>query len=92
METRGLVGGEVCSLLRQDIMSNYKNGSVEISDVRDGLTRKQRVILNCLRKLQAEKPGCHISTVMLYGQVLEIIDIGADEMQAILNTITEGGR
>jgi len=65
--------------------------ATEFSDVRDGLSRKQRVIIHCLHILEAEKPGCNISTCMLYGRVFEHIDIGVDEMQAILNTITAAG-
>ena len=59
-----------------------------IPDVRDGLTRKERVILYCLHQAQAELGGRNVPTVMLYGRVCERIDIGAEEFQQILARLT----
>lgn len=55
-----------------------------IPDVRDGLTRKERVILTCLHELQTSRNGRNVPTAMLYGRVVELVDISVDEMQSIL--------
>ena len=55
-----------------------------IPDVRDGLTKKERVILYCLQQAQRERQGRNVPTVMLYGRVVELIDIGEEEFQTIL--------
>ena len=61
----------------------------DLPDVRDGLTRKQRIILYCLHQLQKERAGHNVPTVMLYGRVLEYLDIGMQEFQAALQVIGE---
>jgi len=53
-----------------------------LPDVRDGLTRKERIILYCLDQLQKERGGRNVPTVMLYGRVIEHIDMSVDEFQA----------
>lgn len=55
-----------------------------IPDVRDGLTRKERVILYCLLEAQKEFPGRNVPTILLYGRVVEHIDIDEQEFQSIL--------
>ena len=57
-------------------------------DVRDGLTRIERVVLTCLRELEAERPGRHIPTAMLYGRVSEHVSVSVPEMQGILRRLT----
>ncbi|HET8711699.1 MAG TPA: hypothetical protein VFM32_10000 [Spongiibacteraceae bacterium] len=56
-----------------------------IPDARDGLTRKERVILYCLQQAQQELGGRNVPTIMLYGRVVELIDIGQEEFQTILS-------
>ena len=56
----------------------------DISDVRDGLTRKERAILYCLQQAQQERGGRNVPTAMLYGRVLELVDISQQEFQTIL--------
>lgn len=58
-----------------------------LPDVRDGLNRKQRIILYCLDQLQKEREGRSVPTAMLYGRVTEFIDMGIDEFQAALAVI-----
>ena len=58
----------------------YKN----LPDVRDGLTRKERIILHCIDKIQKERGGRNAPTMMLYGRVIEYADMSIDEMQLIL--------
>jgi hypothetical protein len=60
----------------------------DLADVRDGLTRKERIILHCIDKIQKERGGRNVPTAMLYGRVLEYVDIGIDEMQLILQKLT----
>lgn len=55
-----------------------------LPDVRDGLNAKERVVLYCLRELQNERNGRDVPTAMLYGRVVEHIDMSIDELQAIL--------
>ena len=57
----------------------------DIPDVRDGLTRKERAILYCLQQTQAELGGRNVPTIMLYGRVVELVDISQQEFQAILS-------
>jgi hypothetical protein len=56
----------------------------EPPDVRDGLTRTERIVLWQLAECQEELGGRNVPTVMLYGRVIEHIDLHVDELQAIL--------
>ncbi len=60
----------------------------DLPDVRDGLTRKERIILYCIDKIQNERGGRNVPTAMLYGRVVEYLDISIDEMQIILQKLT----
>lgn len=64
-----------CNFMTSNIIDN-------LPDVRDGLTRKERIILYCLDQLQKERGGRNVPTVMLYGRVIEHIDMSVDEFQA----------
>ncbi len=55
-----------------------------IPDVRDGLTRKERAVLYCLRETQNELNGRNVPTLMLYGRVVEKVEMSQAEFQAIL--------
>ncbi len=56
----------------------------DLPDVRDGLTRRERIVLFCLNELQRERGDRYVPTGMLYGSVVEYIDMSVDEMQSIL--------
>ncbi|MEX0902726.1 MAG: hypothetical protein WDZ76_08380 [Pseudohongiellaceae bacterium] len=58
-----------------------------IPDIRDGLTRKERLILYCLKLAQEEMKGRNVSTIMLYGRVVEHVDISQEEFQSILSRL-----
>ena len=58
-----------------------------LPDVRDGLNRKERTILYVLKKTQEELRGRNVPTIMLYGRVVEHIDMSQEEFQAILNRL-----
>lgn len=55
-----------------------------LPDVRDGLTHQERVVLWCLQALQEERGNRHIPTGMLYGSVVEHVNMSVEEMQCIL--------
>ena len=58
--------------------------SENLPDVRDGLERKERIVLHCLHQLQRERDGRNVPTVMLYGRVVEYVNMSEDELQLIL--------
>jgi hypothetical protein len=68
-----------------------------IPDVRDGLTRVERVVLVCLAECEKERasqagghpqtPGRMVSTAMLYGRVVEHVNLSVPEFQAILQRL-----
>ena len=64
------------------------HGFEDLSDVRDGLSRKERIVLYCLYQLQSERDGRDAPTVMLYGRVLEHVNMSEDELQQILQRLS----
>ncbi len=65
----------------------------DLPDVRDGLTRKERVILYVLWETQRERGDRNVPTAMLYGRVVERIDISVEEFQRVLQKMVgvQGG-
>jgi hypothetical protein len=57
---------------------------LDVPDVRDGLTRVERVILHVLAQARAEFPGRRLSTALLYGRVVEHLSIDRAEFQRVL--------
>jgi len=55
-----------------------------LPDIRDGLTQRERIVLQCLHALQQERGGRDVPTGMLYGSVVEHVDMTVEEMQSIL--------
>ena len=64
----------------------------QLPDVRDGLTREQRVILYTLHEAQKERPGRSIPTLMLYGRVCEKISISKERFQSLLTELVGRGQ
>lgn len=58
-----------------------------LPDARDGLTRAERVVLWQLSETQRELKGRSVPTAMLYGRVVEHIDLSVDELQRILQRL-----
>ncbi len=56
----------------------------DIPAIEDGLTRRERGVLWCLHVLQRERGERHVPTGMLYGSVVEHLDMSVDELRAIL--------
>ena len=63
-----------------------------LPDMRDGLTRKERIVLYCIDKIQKERGGRNVPTVMLYGRVVEHENMSEQEMQYILQRLTNVGQ
>ena len=55
-----------------------------LPDVKDGLTHRERIVLQCLLALQQERGGRHVPKGVLYGSVVEHVDMSVEEMQGIL--------
>jgi DNA gyrase/topoisomerase IV subunit A len=60
----------------------------ELPDARDGLTRKERVVLWVLRGAEAERKGRGVRAAMLYGRVLEHVDMSIEEMMSIVERLS----
>jgi hypothetical protein len=56
----------------------------DLSDVRDGLTRKERIVLYVLHETQKERGGHNVPTPMLWGRVCEYFYISPEELSAML--------
>ena len=59
----------------------------DLPDARDGLTRLERIILWQLDLASRERGGASVPTAMLYGRVLEHIDVSVDEFQRCLQRL-----
>jgi len=62
-----------------------------IPDVRDGLTREQRVILYTLYEAEKERPGKAVPSLMLYGRVCERMPISKARFKALLAQLVGRG-
>ena len=59
-----------------------------LPDVRDGLSRKERIVLNCLDQLQKERGGRNAPTARLDGRVVEYVNMSENELQLILQKLS----
>ena len=59
-----------------------------LPDVRDGLTRKERIVLYCLDQLQKERGGRNAPTAMLYGRGGGDVNMSENELQLILQRLS----
>lgn len=55
-----------------------------IPDVRDGLTREERVVLMVLHQLQKERGDRNVPTPMLWGRVCEHFHISPERLTELL--------
>jgi hypothetical protein len=56
----------------------------KIPDVRDGLTREERVVLYVLHEIQQERGDRNVPTAMLWGRVCEHFYISPGELSVML--------
>ncbi|HEY0711799.1 MAG TPA: hypothetical protein VGF45_03940 [Polyangia bacterium] len=61
---------------------------MSLPDVRDGLTRLERVILTELDRAARELGRPDVPTALLYGRVVEHCNVSVDEMNAALARLT----
>jgi hypothetical protein len=59
----------------------------DLADARDGLTRLERIILWQLQRAQRERGGSTVPTALLYGRVVEHVDVSTEEFQATLSRL-----
>lgn len=55
-----------------------------IPDVRDGLTEVERTILFVLHEARKEYGDRMIPTALIYGRVVELLDVSWEEFQRVL--------
>lgn len=55
-----------------------------LPDVRDGLTRRERIVLHVLHRTQRERGGRNVPTAMLWGRVSEYFDITPEALSEML--------
>lgn len=58
-----------------------------IPDVRDGLTRRERVVLYVLNEVQKERGERNVPTAMLWGRVCEHFYISPEELSLMLGRL-----
>jgi hypothetical protein len=58
-----------------------------LPDVRDGLTRLERVILYELSRAERERTGRRVPSAELYGRVIEHLNVSVPEFQATLRRL-----
>ncbi len=68
-------------------MSSLRGIDEVIPDARDGLTKTERTILYVLSETQKELGGRNVPTVMLYGRVLEYVNISEQELHLYLDRL-----
>lgn len=55
-----------------------------VPDVRDGLTRQERIVLRVLREAQKERGDRNVPTAMVWGRVCEHFYISPDDLSSML--------
>jgi hypothetical protein len=63
----------------------------DLPDARDGLTRLERVILWQLHEAQKELGRESVPTALLYGRVVEHVDVSIEEFQRLLRKLIGTG-
>ena len=63
----------------------------DIPDARDGLTRKERMVLSVLRRTACERHRRSVRAAMLYGRVLEHVDMSIEELMQIVERLSSRG-
>jgi len=63
-----------------DALPEYEN----LPDVRDGLNRRERIVLYVLHQTQKERGDRNVPTAMLWGRVCEHFYISPEELSGML--------
>lgn len=67
--------------------TRYDSAVNDERDARDGLTRLERVILYQLQLATKERNGGNVPTAMLYGRVVEHVNVSVEEFQTTLQRL-----
>lgn len=59
----------------------------DLPDARDGLARLERVILWQLREAQRELGRDSVPTALLYGRVVEYVNVSVEDFQRVLQKL-----
>ena len=68
-----------------------ERGEDELPDVRDGLSRLERVILWQLDLARRDLGRASVPTALLYGRVVEHVDVSVERFQAALARLVGHG-
>jgi hypothetical protein len=71
---------DILKMAGNDVDDRYK----AIPDIRDGLTREERVVLYVLHQTQMERGGRNVPTAMLWGRVCEHLYVSPEELSLML--------
>jgi len=63
---------------------NAPPGDEGSPDVRDGLNRRERIVLYVLHQTQRERGDRNVPTAMLWGRICEYFYISPEELSAML--------
>ena len=55
-----------------------------VPDLRDGLTRRERIVLQVLHEVQKERGERNVPTALVWGRVCEHFYISPEELSALL--------
>lgn len=61
----------------------------DLPDARDGLTRKERIVLVTLARLQRESNGRPVKLAQLYGHVLAEVDLSQHDLMRIVQRLAK---
>ena len=70
-----------------DERGRRRPGLDRIPDARDGLTRVERVVLWQLHEAQREFGERAVPTALLYGRVVEHVNVSVEEFQSVLQRL-----
>ena len=59
-----------------------------IPDARDDLTRKERIVLWVLQRAEVDRKGRGVRAAMLYGRVVEHVDMSIEEFMQIVERLS----
>jgi hypothetical protein len=65
-------------------MTSHEDRYPGLADVRDGLTREERIVLYVLHQIELERPGRSVPTAMLWGRVCEHFYISPEDLSLML--------
>lgn len=64
---------------------------MSLRDARDGLTRLERIILWQLHEAQRDLGRDSVPTALLYGRVVEHVNVSVEEFQAVMQRLVGRG-